>query len=83
MHVFVRLYALLRKHHPGPNRSAPLEVELAPGASVLDLARQLATTLGAPAELVRSAFVNNQAAALDAVLHDGDQVGLFPPVVGG
>lgn len=48
-----------------------------------DLAEHLGETLGAPAHLVKSAFVNNRAAALDTVLHDGDQVGLFPPVVGG
>jgi molybdopterin synthase sulfur carrier subunit len=77
------LYALLRKHHPGPNRSLPLEIALAEGATVRDLAEHLEATLGAPAHLVKSAFVNNRAAALDAVLHDGDQVGLFPPVVGG
>jgi molybdopterin converting factor small subunit len=36
-----------------------------------------------PAHLVKSAFVNNQAAALATCLNEGDQVGLFPPVVGG
>ena len=81
--VGVKLYALLRKHHPGPNRSVPLAIRLPEGATVHDLAQHLAATLGAPAELVKSAFVNNQAASLQTVLHDGDQVGLFPPVVGG
>jgi molybdopterin converting factor small subunit len=83
LRVFVKLYAALRQHHPGPNRSVPLEVDLPAGATVADLAQQLAATLGAPAELVRSAFVNNQAAKLETPLADGDQVGLFPPVVGG
>jgi molybdopterin converting factor small subunit len=81
--VSVKLYALLRKHHPGPNRSIPLEVTLPDGATVGALAAQLGATLGVPVELVKSAFVNNQAAPLAAELHDGDQVGLFPPVVGG
>jgi len=53
------------------------------GATVADLAQHLARTLGAPAELVRSAFVNNQTASLETELHEGDQVSLFPPVVGG
>jgi molybdopterin converting factor small subunit len=83
LRVFVKLYAALRKHHPGPNRAVPLEVDLPGGATVADLAQHLAGALGAPAELVRSAFVNNQAARLDTVLVEGDQVGLFPPVVGG
>jgi molybdopterin converting factor small subunit len=77
--VYVKLYALLRQHHPGPNRSAPLEVELAEGATVADLG----PALGLPDKLVKTAFVNNQAASLDRALQAGDQVGLFPPVVGG
>jgi molybdopterin synthase sulfur carrier subunit len=77
--VFVKLYALLRKHHPGPNRSIPLEVELPEGAVVADLV----PVLNLPGEIVRSAFVNNEAAQLQTALKDGDQVGLFPPVVGG
>ncbi len=79
MTVYVKLYALLRKHHPGPNRSTPLAVELPEGAVVADLV----PALKLPGDIVRSAFVNNEAAPLQAVLHDGDQVGLFPPVVGG
>jgi molybdopterin converting factor small subunit len=77
--VYVKLYALFRKHHPGPNRSIPLEVELPEGAIVADLV----PALHLPAELVRSVFVNNEARDVKAVLHDGDQVGLFPPVAGG
>ncbi len=79
MKVSVKLYALLRKHHPGPNRSLPFEVELADGAVIADLAR----ALNLPDNLVRTAFVNGAATPLSAPLHDGDQVGLFPPVVGG
>ncbi len=79
MKVYVKLYALLRKHHPGPNRSIPLEVELPEGALAIDLA----PVLNLPAELLRSVFINNAAASPDTTLHDGDQVGLFPPVVGG
>ena len=79
MKVFVKLYALLRKHHPGPNRSIPLEVELPEGATVADLA----PVLDLPPELVRSVFINNEAKDVQTVLREGDQVGLFPPVVGG
>jgi molybdopterin converting factor small subunit len=79
MKVYVKLFALLRDHHPGPDRSVPLEVVLADGATVADLGPALAL----PGRLVRSAFVNNQAAGLETALRDGDQVRLFPPVVGG
>jgi sulfur-carrier protein len=77
--VFVKLYALLRKHHPGPNRSSPLEVEVPEGATVADLP----AALNLPPDLVRSVFINNEARNLKAELKEGDQVGLFPPVVGG
>jgi molybdopterin converting factor small subunit len=79
MKVYVKLFALLRQHHPGPNRSIPLEVELPEGASVA----ALTPALNLPDKLVRSAFINNQMAGLHTVLQDGDQVSLFPPVVGG
>ncbi|MDW8327225.1 MAG: MoaD/ThiS family protein [Anaerolineales bacterium] len=79
MKVYVKLYALLRQHHPGPDRSAPLEVELPAGATVADLIPRL----NLPAKLVRNAFINNQTAALTTPLQDGDRVNLFPPVVGG
>jgi molybdopterin converting factor small subunit len=79
--VSVKLYALLRKHHPGPNRSLPLEVDLPPGATVQDLANHLGQTISIPVPIVKSVFVNNQAASLATVLSDGDQVGLFPPVI--
>lgn len=79
MKVYVKLYALLRQHHPGPNRSIPLEINLDDGAVVSDLI----PALGLDPRFVRNAFVNNEARALDAPLQEGDQVALFPPVVGG
>ena len=79
MKVYVKLYAQLRKSHPGPNRSQPLEVDLPAGAA----AGALIARLNLPPELVRSAFVNGERRDLDAPLKDGDQVSLFSPVVGG
>lgn len=79
MKVFVKLFALLRDHHPGPNRSIPLEVELPDGAVVSDLV----PLLNLPPKLVRNAFINNATATLTTELKDGDKVNLFPPVVGG
>ena len=79
MKLYVKLYASFRKHHPGPNRSIPIEVELPAGALAVDLA----PALNLPAELVRGVFINNAVATPQTPLHDGDHVGLFPPVVGG
>jgi molybdopterin converting factor small subunit len=77
--VYVKLYALLRKYHPGPNRSIPMEISMVDGAVVSDLI----PVLGLEPKFVRAAFVNNEAQGLDVRLNDGDQVALFPPVVGG
>ncbi len=83
MRVSVKFYALLRKHHPGPNRSAPLDIELPEQTTVGELAGHLAVAFNFSAELVKSAFVNNQPATLITVLNEGDLVSLFPPVAGG
>lgn len=79
MKVYVKLFALLRQHHPGPNRSEPLVVELPAGAVAADLV----PALHLPEKLVRHAFINNQQKTLDTLLNDGDKINLFPPVVGG
>ena len=68
MIVHVKLYAQLRAYHPGPNRSQPLAVELADGAT----ARALAAQLKLPVALVRGAFVNGEQRDLDAPLRDSN-----------
>ncbi len=79
MIVHVKLYAQLRKYHPGPNRSLLLEVQLPDGATP----RAIVAQLQLPAALVRNAFVNGAQRDLDMPLSDGDEVSLFSPVVGG
>lgn len=79
MKVYVKLFATLRPYHPGPNRSIPLEVALPGGATAADLV----PALKLPDKLVRHAFINNQQKTLETVLNEGDQINLFPPVVGG
>jgi len=79
MKVYVKLFALLRQHHPGPNRSEPLAVELPEAATAADLI----PALHLPDQLVRHAFINNEQKTLDTALNDGDKINLFPPVSGG
>jgi molybdopterin synthase sulfur carrier subunit len=79
MIVEVKLFSLLRQQHPGPDRSAPLRVELEDGATVQDLVERLAL----PAGLARACFVNDRQQPFSAVLHADDRVSLFPPVAGG
>ena len=60
MKVSVKLYALLRKYHPGPNRSDPFDVELPEGAVIADVL----PALNLPAPLVYSVSLNNQISRL-------------------
>lgn len=80
MRVTVKLFATLRGFHPGSDPSAPLQVSLEPGASLAQLLRHL----GIPDGMVKVAFVNGVIVRDEAApLHDGDEVGLFPPIAGG
>ena len=54
-------------------------IELADGARVADLIRQLAI----PPELSRVVLVNGHDVEDDAVLRAGDTVDVFPPLAGG
>ena len=62
-------------------------VELPDGATVAALMERLRTTLpaGAPEQMLRgiAVSVNAEYAQAGRVLHDGDEVGLLPPVSGG
>ncbi|NIN00745.1 MAG: MoaD/ThiS family protein [candidate division Zixibacteria bacterium] len=40
----------------------------------------LLTQLGLPQQEIKVVFVNHKVSDFDTVLHDGDQVGLAPPV---
>lgn len=79
MTVHVRLYATLRKHL----RDAPLgkstPITLDDGATIGDLFAHL----GIPRETIKTAFVRGVVRDDGFVLHDGDDVGIFPPIAGG
>jgi len=79
--VYVKVWGMLRQHHPGPNRSDPIELALPDGATVEDL-RQ---ALNMPMELVNRAiaFLAEGRASPEHVLKDGDLLHLAPPVSGG
>ncbi len=68
----------------GPSAAA---IELPDGASVGTLLERLTATLrdGAPERLLRgiAVSVNAEYAVAAQILHDGDEVGLLPPVSGG
>ncbi len=80
MKVRVRLFASLREIYKSPY----LEVELPEGATVADLVeviREEAPHLGKGGRF--HVTINKDFVDQDAVLHDGDEVAIFPPVGGG
>jgi molybdopterin converting factor small subunit len=77
--VQVKLFATLRPYRPGLGIGEAFPVELPDGATVGDLAQELAL----PENEVKVVFVNALFRELPYVLADGDEVGIFPPVGGG
>ncbi|WP_341473675.1 MoaD/ThiS family protein [Desulfofundulus thermobenzoicus] len=75
----VRVFGGLEKFIPGARFGQSIPVEC-PGGST---AGQLVDTLGIPGSLVFTILVNGRHAGMDAVLHPGDRVSLFPAVGGG
>jgi len=45
-----------------------------------DTVESLLDRLGMPKEEIKIIFLNNKIVGFDSVLHDGDQLGLAPPV---
>ena len=73
--IDLKLFVTLAKYHP--NSSGFHDV--AEGTTVLALIQDL----GIPQEAVKLVFINGKKAGTDQVLHQGDRLGLFPPVGGG
>ena len=81
MRVTVRVFARLRDI----TGAAELARDLAPGATIGDLWRQLAGEFPELAGYERSisSAINADYARMDQVIGEGDEVALLPPVSGG
>ena len=79
--VYVKVWGILRQHHPGPDRSQAIPISLATGATVAELRR----TLDMPPELVNHAFayLGDEVVPPEHILADGDLLNLAPAVAGG
>lgn len=75
--VRVRLYASLNKYSLNENNF--FDVELEEGSSVEGLLKKL----GIPPKYATLVIVNGNQQKKTAILQDGDEVRLFPPVAGG
>jgi molybdopterin converting factor small subunit len=79
MHVTVRVYATLKRYLPTERANHAFDLELPDGATLDDLVN----AIGLPAAEVKVTFVNGRIQELSFCLHDGDEVGIFPPIGGG
>ncbi len=80
--VKVLLFATLRERAGG---AKSIEVELSDGATVLDLKATIAQTIPALEPNMKSVLttINREYAFDEAVLPDGAELAMFPPVSGG
>ena len=78
MTVAVKLYASLRKYLPSESMSA-VRVEVPAGATVADVIARL----GIPPEHTRMIVSGDRQLDLAAVLEDGQEISILPPLAGG
>jgi sulfur-carrier protein len=79
MKIKLNLYASLAEYLPDRARGNPNLIELPGGTTVKQLIEQLHIPLDTP----RIIFLNGLHAPLEALLNDGDRLGMFPPLAGG
>ncbi|MBN1105856.1 MAG: MoaD/ThiS family protein [Deltaproteobacteria bacterium] len=80
MRIELRLYASLSRYMPVQGSGGQPEMaEVAEGTTI----RELLEGLGVPLGAIKVIFLNGIHAKGEAVLKEGDRVGVFPPVAGG
>jgi sulfur-carrier protein len=79
MHVNVKVFATLKRYLPEERAKRAFDLEVPDGATLDDVVR----LIGLPAAEVKVTFVNGRTEALSCALHEGDEVGIFPPIGGG
>ena len=79
MKIEINLYATLSRNLPDRSGRKSQIIELVDDTSVGELLHQLSI----PNESVKLIFINGVHAGMDAVLKDGDRLGVFPPIGGG
>ena len=74
-HIQIKLFASLQRHSPSEADQIPISSD--------QTVEDLLTSLGVPLSEVKLVFVNGVKGEMNAILKDGDRVGVFPPVGGG
>jgi molybdopterin converting factor small subunit len=78
MKIELRLFASLSRYMPERWKGSPV-VEIPEGVTV----KRVLETMRIPLGAVKVIFINGVQASQEEVLHEGDRVGVFPPVAGG
>ena len=79
MQIEINLYATLSRNLPDRSGRTSNVMEIMGDTSVGELLRQL----NIPNESVKLIFINGVHAGMDAVLKNGDRIGVFPAIGGG
>jgi len=79
MQVTIRLHGTLRKYLPKGSAGNVSVVDVPEGSRISDLLAQL----GMPAEHAKMLVSGDEHLEGSAVLHDGQEVNVFPPLAGG
>jgi molybdopterin converting factor subunit 1 len=81
----MRIHLLLFAHYRDLAGAGELELHVPPGSTARDVVRLLRSSGGGYARLPEAPVVavNQEYAALDATVSDGDELALLPPVAGG
>jgi len=79
MKIEINLFATLVQYKP-ENTGRKAWMQICPDGITVNT---LLENLKVPPKEVKVVFVNSVRAGYDTVLHDGDRVGVFPPVGGG
>lgn len=79
MRVTIRLNASLRRYIPSDAGGSPFPFEVEDGATVA----LVMSRLGIPDKQAQMVTVDGEQADVDAVLAEGQDLSLFPPLAGG
>jgi len=79
MRITAKLHGTLRKYLPPGSGVNATVVDLPDGATVTDLVSRL----GIPADHAKMFVSNDEQLETTAVLRDGQEVNVFPPLAGG
>ena len=80
MKIELRLFASLSRYRAGDSGSEIAQtMEISEGSTI----GSLIDSLGIPPDAVKIVFINGVHAHDDDAIHEGDRIGVFPPVAGG